>query len=117
MLRTATFCNLPVSTNFDRRVACSCASLHWVLNSGLRTYSPNLSGPLTLPCHNGVLSMDLHNIPVNVSPTYDLVLGLDWPNDVQHYASQPIVYLSSKTINSTVTEPCTGACQWLRLFW
>src|ERR1700761_3968498 len=78
MSRAATFCDLPISTHFDSRLARSCASLKWVLNSGLRTATPLLSGRLTLPCHTGVISVVLHDIPVNASLPYDLILGLDW---------------------------------------
>ncbi|KAF7359966.1 hypothetical protein MVEN_00723500 [Mycena venus] len=114
MSPAATLCNLPVSTGFDSRATRSCASLDWVLNSGLRTRASQLSGPLTLPCDAGVISVCLHDIPVNASLPYDLVLGLDWFNLVRNSAPQLVVHLSSgsldlRTIGSAVTQSSTAS--------
>ncbi|KAJ6520974.1 hypothetical protein DFH09DRAFT_1098052 [Mycena vulgaris] len=53
----ATFCDVAISTGFDGRAASSSVCLDWVINSGLRTRSSQLSGLLTLPCDAGVISM------------------------------------------------------------
>ncbi|KAJ7939081.1 hypothetical protein B0H13DRAFT_2300816 [Mycena leptocephala] len=114
MSPAAAFCNSPVSTGFDSRAARSCASLDWVLNSGLRTRASQFSGPLTLPCHADVISVCLHDIPVNASLPYDLVPGLDWLNLVRNFASQLVVHLSSgsldlRTISSAVMQSSTAS--------
>ncbi|KAF7364201.1 hypothetical protein MSAN_01079400 [Mycena sanguinolenta] len=87
MSSPATFCNVPVSTEFDGCAACSYASLEWVINSGLRTRDSQVSGSLALPCNVGVISMYLNNVPVAASLASDLVLGLDWFDFVRNSVS------------------------------
>lgn len=94
MSSPATFCNVPVSTRFDGQTPSSSVSLDWVINSGLRTRASQLSGLLTLPCHAGVISMCLNNVPVTASLTSDLVLGLDWLRFVKNSAPELVVHLS-----------------------
>ncbi|KAJ7921068.1 hypothetical protein B0H13DRAFT_2318823 [Mycena leptocephala] len=90
MSPAATFCNSPVSTGFDSRAARSCFT-------GL-----------------GVISVCLHDISVNASLPYDLVLGLDWLSLVRNSAPQLVVHLSSgsldfRTIGSAVTQSSTAS--------
>ncbi|KAF7372374.1 hypothetical protein MVEN_00097700 [Mycena venus] len=94
MASLATFCDVAISTGFDGRAASSSVSLDWVINSGLRTRSSQLSGRLTLPCDAGVISMCLNNVPVTASLASDLVLGLDWLHFVQNSAPNLVVHLS-----------------------
>ncbi|KAJ7629315.1 hypothetical protein B0H17DRAFT_1150629 [Mycena rosella] len=94
MSSPATFCNVPVSTRFDGQTPSSSVSLDWVINSGLRTRASQLFGLLTRPCHAGVISMCLNNVPVTASLTPDLVLGLDWLHFVQNSAPELVVHLS-----------------------
>jgi hypothetical protein len=94
MSSPATLCNVPVSTRFDGQAPSSSVSLDCVINSGLRTRASQLSGLLTLPCHVGVISMCLNDVPVAASLTSDLVLGLDWLRFVQNAAPELVVYLS-----------------------
>ncbi|KAJ7710545.1 hypothetical protein B0H17DRAFT_1123681 [Mycena rosella] len=94
MSSPATFCNVPVSTRFDGQAPSSSVSLDWVIDSGLRTRASQLSGLLTCPCHAGVISMCLNNVPVTASLTLDLVLGLDWLHFVQNSAPELVVHLS-----------------------
>ncbi|KAJ6470950.1 hypothetical protein C8R45DRAFT_1014956 [Mycena sanguinolenta] len=69
---------LPVSVAFDPNVLDCSISLDWVMNSGLRSFNSRISGLLSLPCSSGVLSMQLHDVPVAATPICELVLGSDW---------------------------------------
>ncbi|KAJ7926595.1 hypothetical protein B0H13DRAFT_2653813, partial [Mycena leptocephala] len=95
----ATFCDTPVFTRFDGRAASSCVSLDWVINSGIPTRGSQLSGPLTLPCNAGVISIFLRDVPVTASLPCDLVLGLDWVQLVRKSAQQVVVHLSSGALD------------------
>ncbi|KAJ6587372.1 hypothetical protein B0H10DRAFT_1961436 [Mycena sp. CBHHK59/15] len=95
----ATSCDTPVSTGFDGRAARSCVSLDWVINSGLPTRGSQLSGPVTLPCNTGVISLLLLDVPVTVSLPSDLVLGLDWLHLVRDSAHQVVVHLSCGSLD------------------
>ncbi|KAJ6578257.1 hypothetical protein B0H19DRAFT_1062776 [Mycena capillaripes] len=99
----ATFCNTPILTGFDGHAARSCVSLDWVINSGLPTRASQLSGPLTLPCDAGVISMLFLNVPVTASLPHDLVLGLDWLHYVQNSAPPLVVHLSSGSLDLRTT--------------
>ncbi|KAJ7503892.1 hypothetical protein B0H11DRAFT_2273676 [Mycena galericulata] len=95
MSSLASFCNVPVSARFDAHSATCCVSLDWVVNSGLRTHNSRISGPLTLPCNVGVMSMILNDVPVTVSLAPDLVLGLNWLNFVRSSAPDLVLHLGS----------------------
>ncbi|KAJ6599494.1 hypothetical protein B0H10DRAFT_2231312 [Mycena sp. CBHHK59/15] len=95
----ATFCDTPVFTRFDGHAASSCVSLDWVINSGIPTRGSQLSGPLTLPCNAGVISILLRDVPVTASLPCDLVLGLDWVQLVHKSAQQVVVHLSSGALD------------------
>ncbi|KAJ6550252.1 hypothetical protein B0H19DRAFT_1074114 [Mycena capillaripes] len=99
----ATFCDTPIFTGFDDHAARSCVSLDWVINSGLPTRASQLSGPLTLPCDAGVISMLFLDVPVTASLPCDLVLGLDWLHHVQNSAPQLVVHLSSGSLDLQTT--------------
>lgn len=90
----ATFCDVPVATTFNGNATSSSVSLDWIINSGLRTRSSQVSGLLMLPCDVGVISMRLNNIPVTASLASDLVLGLDWFKCVQDSAPELTMHLS-----------------------
>ncbi|KAJ7306285.1 hypothetical protein DFH08DRAFT_976017 [Mycena albidolilacea] len=51
----ATLCNISLSTTFDRNYEKSLLSLDWVLTSGLRAVGSLVSGPLSLPYHDGAV--------------------------------------------------------------
>ncbi|KAJ7504701.1 hypothetical protein B0H11DRAFT_2273269 [Mycena galericulata] len=99
MSSPTTFCNVPVSTGFDGRAPRSYVSLDWVINFGLRTRASQLSGPLTLPCDAGSISICLHDVAVTASLPYDLILGLDWLHLVWNSAPQPVVHLASGSLD------------------
>ncbi|KAJ6450748.1 hypothetical protein C8R45DRAFT_1223974 [Mycena sanguinolenta] len=80
----ATFCNVPVSAEFDGRTTCSYVSRNWLITSGLTRDGSRVSGVLSLPCNVGVISVRLNNVPVSSSAASDLVLGLDWFNFVRN---------------------------------
>ncbi|KAJ7653801.1 hypothetical protein B0H17DRAFT_1146959 [Mycena rosella] len=52
-------------------------SLDWILNSGIHTVGSIASGILTLPCVNGVFSVQMNLSVVSGLPS-DLVLGREW---------------------------------------
>ncbi|KAJ7070374.1 hypothetical protein B0H15DRAFT_807093 [Mycena belliarum] len=93
----ATFCDVPLSTRFDGHTTTSLVSLDWVFNSGLRALNSQLSGLLTLPCEDGVISMVL-NSTVTASLASDMVLGLDWYNFVKSSMPQLVVHLGSGVV-------------------
>ncbi|KAJ6467085.1 hypothetical protein C8R47DRAFT_1234391 [Mycena vitilis] len=95
----ATLCDLPIRTLFDCHAATSCASLDWVTKSGLGALDSQISGPLMLPSDVGVISMRLNNIPVAVSLSSDLLLGLDWFDFVRSRAPHLVIHLDSGSLD------------------
>jgi hypothetical protein len=72
---------LSLSTTFDRNSEKSLLSLDWVLTSGLRTVGSLVSGPLSLPYHDGAVDTVCRlqvQLSVTSSLPFDLVLGRDW---------------------------------------
>ena len=117
MSSLATFCDVPVSTSFDARAYRSCVSLDWVLNSGLRTRASQLSGPLTLACDMGIMSMHLHDVAVTASLPCDLMLGLDWLHVVRTSAQQPVVHLGSGSLDLRTIGSMLRHSPWIGTQW
>ncbi|KAJ7708476.1 hypothetical protein B0H14DRAFT_3642863 [Mycena olivaceomarginata] len=77
MARSATFCEIPVSTSLDPLSANSLVSLDWILSSGIPARQSVASGVLTIPSTDTVYSMHL-KVSVAADLSCDLVLGRDW---------------------------------------
>lgn len=90
---SATFCNVSLSTTYDRDSERSVLSLDWVLCSGIRAVRSQASGILTIPSMDGIFSIQM-NLPVVSALPFDLVLGRDWSQYCQDSISEPYFYLS-----------------------
>ncbi|KAJ7616475.1 hypothetical protein FB45DRAFT_934312 [Roridomyces roridus] len=104
MHSSATLCNLPVSTGFDRNLAQSQLSLGYVFNSGIPTLGSCFSGLLTLPCDTGILTLHLDNVRIVASLPFDLVLGQEWLRLMQNSPRVAVAHLSSGSLQLRTLE-------------
>ncbi|KAJ7246237.1 hypothetical protein C8J57DRAFT_1210247 [Mycena rebaudengoi] len=90
---TATFCNISLSTSFDRDKEQSELSLDWVLASGIPASRSVAHGILSVPCTTGVSSVYLDLAIVSSLP-FDLILGRDWLQYCRESAFDTVLQLS-----------------------
>ncbi|KAJ7806601.1 hypothetical protein B0H14DRAFT_3483980 [Mycena olivaceomarginata] len=77
MARSATFCEIPLSTSIDPLSENSLVSLDWILSSGIPARQSVASGVLTVTSTDTVYSVPL-KVSVVADLPCDFVLGRDW---------------------------------------